>query len=306
MWVKWAFFEGVCRSINTSLMKFVGQGNTLPGSFFITSIIGFIQMIGGWIIALFRKEKIIMPFSKIYRSIIFGVSASLMTILSIYTFTYAGAEVGIVSFLVMLSIIPGTIIDRLLFFEKIPKRKIIGIFLYLFTAFIFLEGYKGSGLLFTFPIWLIFPLANAFLLAINEGLTKKISRQTSPFVNNFYIGLTTVIFSFVGYKLLNVAIDFKQLSFSFWIGVFFIGLVVILLIASKFLAYYAGGNIAVKQLVTSSAFLIIANFFGVIFFQESWTLGKTLGLPLFIISFLVAHREAWEYFKLKIVKNKLA
>ncbi|MFH1427201.1 MAG: hypothetical protein ABIG60_01575 [Patescibacteria group bacterium] len=306
MWVKWAFLEGIFRSINTNLLKFIGQGNTLSGSFFITSIIGFIQMIGGWLIAIFRKEKIIIPFKLIYRSIIFGISASLMTVLSIYTFTYAGAEVGIVSFLVMLSIIPGTIIDRIIFFEKIPKRKIIGIFLYLITTFIFLEGYKMSGLLFTFPIWLIFPLISAFLLAINEGLTKKISRQTSPFVNNFYIGLTTVIFSLIGYKLLNQAIDFKQLSFSFWLAIFFIGLVVILLIASKFLAYYAGGNIAIKQLVMSSTFLIVANFFGVIFFQETWTLGKTLGLPLFIISFLVAHKEAWKYFKLKIVKSKLA
>lgn len=304
MWIKWAFFEGLTKTINKILCKFVAKGNTLAGAFLVTLVIGAVQMTGGLLIALFRKEKLFTSLPKIFGSIIFGVIASIMTVLIVYTFTIEGADIGIATFLIMLSIVPGAIIDKKFFFEHISRRKLIGIILYIITGFVFLIDFKTQNLFFIFQKWMWPPLVIALLLAINEGITRKISSKIQPFANNFWIGLTTIVVSSFGLLFLNSFANIKIIPVKFWLVTVVMGLIVVLMISCKLLAYKAGGNIATKQLIMQGTYLIAANFLGWLIYKEVWTMGKTIGLPLFFIAFFVAHKEVWEYIKMKFIKNQ--
>lgn len=300
LWVKWPFFEGLIKTAVKILHKMIGQGGTLALSALATAITGVIQMIGGLFGALLKGEKILAPAGKIWGSVIFGVSAAMMTVLSVYTFTIPGADAGITTFFIMLSIIPGAFIDKIFFKERISYRQTAGIALFIFTGVVFLIDLNKPNLFIGAASWIWPSLGIALLLALNEGITRKISDKMPPFANNFWIGLTTLVVSGLGFLFLGKVADIRFMPLNFWLGISGAGVLVIFMITCKLLSYKAGGNIAVKQLVMNGTYLVTVNFTGWLIYGETWTIGKTLGLPLFFAAYLVAHQESWEYVKRKL------
>lgn len=79
-----------------------------------STVVGFVQMVGSYFVLrdartdLFHKPIVL-------KGLLFGAIATAGTILPIWLFTFDGADVGIVSFLITLTIIPGTLIDWLFF-----------------------------------------------------------------------------------------------------------------------------------------------------------------------------------------------
>jgi len=298
MWIKWAFFEGLAKTAHKILQKLVGKGSGLAGAFLVTWVIGVMQMLVGFFGARARKEKILAPKLKIFGSIIFGISASVMTVLGVYTFTFSGADVGVSTFFIMLSIVPSVLADKFIFREKISPRKLAGVFLYLLTGFFFLIGLEKSDMIFSLPVWVWPSVGIAFLLTFNEIVTRKISDKMKPLANNFWIGLTTLIFSGIGFIIFGGLPDLKMMAGAFWFITAVMGLITTAMIVFKLMAYRAGGNLVIKQLVMQGTYLIGANFLGWLFFAETWTIGKSLGIPLFLIAYLVAHER-----KLKVDLN---
>jgi drug/metabolite transporter (DMT)-like permease len=204
-------------------------------------------------------------------------------------FTFKGADVGVNAFILTLAVIPGTFIDSFFFSHKLNKNQFAGMLVFLAAAYSFLN-FPSSEFLLNLPAWILISLFIALLSAVNEALTK-VSRKLDPFVNNFWIGLTTVlasacVFAFIG----STDVALAQTAF-FWTGSAMIGAVVLAMIESKLMSYKTGGHIAVKSIVMQSSSLILATFLGVIIYGEPLSAGKILGIIGFVIAVLLIKKQ---------------
>jgi drug/metabolite transporter (DMT)-like permease len=290
IWILWAFAEGGLRSVNRILSKFVGSaGKTLSGSLLTTIVIGCIQSSGGLIFAISQKKKILLPFREIKGSIFFGLVASAMTVLSIYIFTFKGADVGVNAFIFTLSVIPGTLIDAYFFSHKLIRMQWAGMAVFLVAAYAYLN-FPSLDVLLNLPAWIMISLLVALLGSINEALTK-VSRKLDPFVNNFWIGLTTIVSCSIAFAFLGSWETIQSLGISFWLGSATIGIVVLAMIMAKLMSYKEGGHIAVKSIVMQSSSLALATFLGVLIYKEPLTAGKIIGIIGFVIAVLLIKKD---------------
>jgi drug/metabolite transporter (DMT)-like permease len=296
-WILWAFAEGGLRSVNRILSKSVGSaGKTLSGSLLSTMVIGCVQATGGLLLSFAGKKKLLLPFSEIKGSIFFGLAATAMTVLSIYVFTFKGADVGVNAFIFTLSVIPGTLIDAYFFSHKLARAQWIGMAVFLVAAYAYLN-FPSLDVLLNLPAWIMISLLVALLGSINEALTK-VSRKLDPFVNNFWIGLTTIVSCSIAFAFLGSWELIQSLGVSFWIGSAIIGIVVLAMIMAKLMSYKEGGHIAVKSIIMQSSSLILATFLGVIIYNEQLTAGKIIGIMGFIIAVLLIKKNSIDALKL--------
>ncbi len=308
IWVRYAFQEGTAKATNKTLNKFFGGyiknvfgANLISGIFFVYLVIGFIQMIGGLFLAKRKSKKLFFSLDKIRGSIVFGIVASAMSFLSIYTFTFPGADIAVATFLVTLSIIPSRLIDRFIFKESLLLRQYIGLLFYLIIAYIFLKDFMDPKALLGMPPWAWTSLGAGLLLSINNLIVRKLGK-TDAFVHNFWVGLTTLIISIIIITLFKGWGLTSLVEIKFWIVFAFMGLVVLFMIFSKVLAFQAGATLTFEIFVQQSTLLILATIFGVIFFHEPFTIGKMIGIPGFFVAFILANQEMWEYVTGKIKK----
>jgi len=80
--------------------------------------------------------------------------------------------------------------------------------------------------------------------------------------------------------------------FSLLIGVIFIGSWSFNLMAYKNEAY-----IALKKLTMNGIYLTLTMAAGVIFFGESLSVGKILGVVLFFVAFVLVDEKTWNFFR---------
>jgi len=283
-WIKWGFIEGVMKASGKIIRKPLGVASkSLAGSMLATFIIGIIQSIGGLTGIVLGKKRILSSKNEIFGGIIFGLVASIMTVIGIWVFTYKEADVGIATFLITLAVVPGAIIDWLFFGKKLKKHQLIALLIFVVTAYCFLN-FPPLIYFFELPVWILLSLALALLASINE-VTSKLVRKMDVWVYNFWVGLTTMVVSFAGvvffYKdNINLQDTRKILIISSLNGI-----IVLIMICAKLMSYKKGGYIALKSLVMQSTHLILATVFGVIFYNEVLTSGKIIGMVGFIFSF---------------------
>lgn len=307
-WVRCAFGEGFSKAIGKSLNKLIGPdvrqifgNNTFVGAFFVTMIIGIVQAISGFFGARRQGETIKQSGDKIRGSIFFGIVGTVMGFLSLLTFTYPGADISVATFLITLTIIPSRLLDRVVYKEKFCLRQYFGLFLYIIVAYIFVRDFMDPGALLSLPVWAWPSIGIAVLMAINELITKRIS-AVNIYVNNFWIGATTAIFSaliitvFGGWQYLNF------FTLSILLVSILLGLNVVFMIIMKQLSYRNKATLTFKPLVMQATYLIAATFLGLVFFSEPLTIGKIIGIPGFIIAFIIAHNSSWLYIKNAIKK----
>ena len=307
-WVRFAFCEGLLKATGKSLSKFFGGylnaimfSNKTAGTFVLLLIQSCVQMFGGLILALVNKKVIFPARSLIFGSVLFGIVASFMSFLSLYTFTYPGNDLTVATFLITLSIIPSRLIDRIIFKEKIRLRQYFGLSLYILIAYIFLRDFKSPNSILLMPPWAWMSLAIGFLLSINNLITRKI-KATNGFVHNFWIGLTTAtisIFAITFFKGWNL---FQLIEINILLIVLIHGIVVLLMILAKISAFKAGASLTFEVFIQQSAYLVLVTIIGISFFDESFTMGKLIGIPGFIIAFSIANQEVWEFILKKIKK----
>lgn len=286
------------KTTNRVLAKFLGARSGSPeGTFIVTIIIGLVQTICGFYGVIFRKQKLFSNWRQILGSITFGFLASVMTVLGILIFTYQGADVGVVTFIVSLSIVPGIFFDRIFFGDKLILRQYIGVLLFLFAGWAVL-GFISLGAFLTLPMWVLITLCLMFLYPVNELITRKLAvrEKVDPFVNNFWIGVSTIAFSILGLSLfgergLNIHVYFSNI---FLLTSVTMGFVVVLMISFKLIAYKDGSTIALKKLVMQGIHLVSALFAGVLIFGEALTLGKIIGVFVFFVAFSLADKTTWK------------
>ena len=99
-WMKFAALEGLTKSTCSVIHKYIGiSGGSFGPMVVVTGIIGCVQMIGGGILAFVRGDKIYPGLKPVMGSCLFGIFAVFMTVLSLYVFTFEGADIGIKTFI---------------------------------------------------------------------------------------------------------------------------------------------------------------------------------------------------------------
>jgi drug/metabolite transporter (DMT)-like permease len=270
---------------------------------FVTALIGVFQTIAG-LVGIFAGlgRTIRAEPQYILASVLFGIIASLMTILGVVSFTYPGADVGITTFLITLSIIPGGLIDWVFFGHRLAGRQWIGVLVFLLSGYAMLN-FPSLDVLLRLPPWVWLTLGIAVLAAVNEGITQA-AREMEAMAYNFWAGLTTVIFAGAWFMLADGwgAIPTFGAA-SFWFGAFAIAMIVVLMISFKIFAYRGGGSIALKKLVMQATYLIAATFAGWLAYHEPLTAGKIIGIAGFMVAFALADRGTWEFVSSRLPKT---
>lgn len=298
-WMKWAVAEGGTKTTSRVLQKFAGiAGGSLSGSLVTLLIIGVIQALGGLIGALCRRKQIRISASQTSGAVFFGLIASTMSVLGLFSFTYPEADVGITTFIITMSIIPGAFIDRIFFQNSLDIRQWLGIVVFLSAGYSVLN-FPPLATLFVLPPWVVMTFGIALLSSFQEGITQwQARRKVNPidhFVNNFWIGLTAVVYSLLAITLIGGWGTLRGLTLIFWIVSATIGINLIAMISFKLLAYKGGGSIALKKLIMQATYLVAATLLGWLVHGEPLTFGKILGMGGYAVAFTLMDRGTWQY-----------
>lgn len=292
-WMYWPLAEGGTKTTSRLLQKFLGlTGKSLASTFFVTIVIGLIQMAGGYVLSGGWPRLRQVQFRQAAMSILFGIVASVMTVISFLTFTYEGADVGVTTFLVTLSIIPGAIVDWLVFGNRLRLHQWFGVAAFLAAGYAILD-FPPLGLLASLPVWVWLSLANALLAVLAEAIVQA-RKEMDPFAFNFWVGLTTTLFCAVWIMAAGWRDVFVVLPPRFWIASVAISAVVLVMIYCMVSGYKAGGNIAMKKFIMYGAFLITSTALGILLYREPASVGKAVGVLGFFIAFAFMDRGAWE------------
>ena len=149
------------------------------------------------------------------------------------------------------------------------------------------------------PLWIWLSSVVSLSMAIGQLITQRI-KDIEIFRNNFWAGITTFTLNFFFLYAMDSLGLLKNFSepmrflwlFSLLIGVIFIGSWSFNLMAYKNEAY-----IALKKLTMNGIYLTLTMAAGVIFFGESLSVGKILGVVLFFVAFVLADEKTWNFFR---------
>ncbi|MCD4761585.1 hypothetical protein K8R32_01360 [bacterium] len=295
-WMKWTFLEALTRTISKVFQKIIGTiSHTFGHVLFAALIVGFVQVIGGFILAKVKHQKIITDIGSIAGSCLFGFNACLCTILPFYVFVLGG-DIGINTFIITLSIIPGALIDVIFFKHKLELKQWMGIFIAVFAGY-FILGTPSLSEFMSMPLWVWLSFIIAIIIAINQGITQKI-KKIDPFVKNFWGGLTTLVISFIALSFwgsLDLLTNFSPQIQKLWLASIVVGLIVIAMWTYNLLSYKEGAHIAIKKLVMNGSYLTIAMFCGIVIFNEPLNFAKISGVLLYLVAFSFMDKGTNEY-----------
>lgn len=298
-WMKWAAAEGGTKATTRLINKSLGiASGSFAGSMVVPVVIGVVQTVTGFFGARTRGMKLSIPFVRIMAAVAFGVIATVMSTLAVYSFTYPGADVGITTFIVTMSIIPGAFIDWIFFRHPLVLRQWVGVVAFLGAGYAMLN-FPDLGALASLPPWIWLTFGIAFLGAVNEGITQWQGRHKidpmDPLVNNFWVGMTTFFCAGGVLLALRPWVMIRAMPFWFWAGAVAIGLIVVGMHSFKLIAYQGGGSIALKKFIMQATYLVLATLLGWLMYAEPLTAGKFLGMGGYVAAFTLMDRGTWQY-----------
>lgn len=288
-WVKWAFLQGASGSASRLMQKVIGKvSENLPHTVYSTLIIGVIQALGGLLIARARKTPLGLRGRLLAGSVCFGILAVVNTVLSFMTFVPRNgvvADVGVATLIVTLSIVPGAFIDILIFRRHLNVVQWLGVVLSIIAGWAVLNA-PSLEQVKHLPLWVWIALANAFFVAVNQGLSQWIW-DIDPWLKNLWVGVTTIVVSAVAFLLLSSPGEIAgyRLVVKLSATSVLIGLAVIALIACNVMAFRNKAQITEKKVVFNGSWLILTMLGGVAFFGEALTGWKIAGIALFLVGY---------------------
>lgn len=292
-WIIWTLAEAGARTVSRILQKLIGvTGLSIASCFFATAIIGLVQTTWGWLLARKLRKKLLVDKISIEGSILFGFFAVMSTVLGISSFVYGG-DIGVTTFIMTLSIIPGALIDWKFFGHPLNKRQVMAIIPYLLAGYSML-GFPNLTQFLSMPFWVWLAFGNMLCVSINQGLTQAV-RAIDPFVKNFWVGLTTVVFCLIALIIMNRVDLLVTSSLKLWYGSAITGLMVVVLVSLNLMSYKAGATIALKKLIMQGSYLIMATLLGAILYDEPLGWSKLLGIVGFILAYGLMDNSVWNF-----------
>ncbi len=305
-WMRWTFAEAGTKTASKMLQKVIGSVSATMGHvFFGTMVVGMVQVMAGSVMAAKRGKKLLTDWRSVGGSCLFGFFAALSTVLSFAVFTLGG-DIGVNTFIMTLSIVPGALIDRFCFGHKLNWRQWAGVGLAILAGYSVL-GWPALGKLLTLPLWIWLSLIIMCSTAINQGITQKV-KGIDPYVKNFWGGLTTLALALAGTAILGslrLFADHSKPMQSLWLASLFGGLIVVAMWNFNLLSYKGGASIALKKLVMNGAYLTSAMLLSAMLFHESLTAGKLSGIAIYFSAFILMDEGTWNYFAGKFNYKKV-
>jgi drug/metabolite transporter (DMT)-like permease len=296
----WSFFatsEGFLKTLQMSMFKIIGSFFSLPFFFFTTFIIGLIQIIGGLIINLRSRYEVFPRKKYIFGSILLGFIAVYTAIVPMYIFSISQADIALIAFIVSLILIPKSLFDKFIFRDSISSKQLISIPLFIFGLYA-LVGFPSLSEIKNMPLWAMLALTLPIAILIEEFITKSFKvGVVSPWVNNFWIGFSTVLVSIIIFLFVNpfsLAIEMlNSSSLIYWTIIFVLGFSFLAQIFAKQRTYMHGGSISSKKIVMISTYLISSLIVGALFFTESISFGEVVGIIALIAGYLFVEQGSF-------------
>jgi len=291
-WIKWAMLEAISRASSRLLQKTIGVTSSVIGhTFFAALLVGIVQVTVGLVATLSRKKKLFDNTANVIGSISFGILAYIATVLGFVVFMLNG-EVGVSTFIVGLSIIPGALIDRIFFGHSLNMRQCLGILVAILAGYTVLNA-PSLHEIKVLPLWVWLSVLNMLAVAVNQGITQKI-KSIDPFVKNFWGGLTAIVLGVISLLFVPLEAITKYPALPNLIGVsLLVGVMVIFIWSFNLLSYKGGAYITLKKIITNGSYLILSMFAGFLFFHESMTVLKVIGVILYILAFMMVDTVTW-------------
>lgn len=295
-WMKWTMLESVTKVASKIFQRLIGvAAASVAHTFLATAIVGLVQTIGGFLMARTKHQKILVDGESILGACLFGLFATISTILG-FTVFFFGGDVGINTFIITLSIVPGALIDVFFFKHPLSTRQWLGVALAVLAGYSVL-GWPSLTDALNLPIWVWLSLGIMLLSALNQGITQKI-KKIDPFVKNFWGGFTTLVLSVIGLCFLGATellVDFSSPMLKLCLSSIIIGVIVILMWSFNLMSYKDGAQIAIKKLLMNGAYLTMAMAAGILLFGEALTTAKIVGVLLYLLAFVLMDNGTWRY-----------
>jgi len=294
-WIKWAFAEAGFRALSMTLLKVIGNlSQGLLQIILSTFVIGSIQLIVAAIVIKVNNLRFLTVKRLVIGSIIFGITAFINTVIPFMAFV-RDANITVYTFITLLAIIPGAIIDRIWFQEQLIMRQYLGIFVAIGAGWLILKTPNLSELL-NLPLWVWLAGANAIFLSIGQGITRAI-KEVNPWVKNFWGGLTTSILCLVVFSIYNQQIAKILMSPETWLILFWsiaIAFIVIGIWTFNVITYRDGSSVYAKHVVVSGVFMVLIILIGLFIFKEQITIVQSMGIIMYFIAFVLVNNEVWK------------
>jgi len=291
-WRLWAFVEACLRTAQAVFMKIVGVAiHDAASAHVYSGGIGIVNIFFG----LFgRRDRPLYAGRKnTILSLTVGVFSHLANMLGPIAFML-GAPLAARTFIAAMSVIPGMFLGRFVRGERLSWLQLWSIPIFVFGAWAILGGPDIVTLILAPPAWVLLTLLVACTNAGNETMRSAMSKDYSPMVNNFWVGLVTVTLSgagaivFWGFGLL----DFGQISsVLLWMTVAS-GVVVSVMTAASLMAYKGDALIALKKVFVNSFYLVSAAIADSIIFGVKMTALKWLGILCFMVAVTMTDKTA--------------
>lgn len=295
-WMGWTLAEAGTKTGSKMLQKVIGNVSTSGScAVFCSMIVGLIQTVAGFLVVKKQGKKMFPDRGSVMGAILFGLFATFSTIVP-YTIFILGGDIGVNTFIITLSIVPGALIDRYIFSHKLSWRQWAGIGVAVFGGYSVL-GWPSLTSFLKMPLWVWLSFAVMLANAINQWITQQVKR-IDPFVKNFWGGLTNLVISFgvlVAIGSLSIITDFSPPLRKLWLVSVISGFIIIAMWSFNLLSYKGGASIALKKLVMNGAFLISSMLLGVWIFHEQFTAGKAIGSVLYFGAFALMDNGTWSY-----------
>ncbi|MDD4900568.1 MAG: DMT family transporter [Patescibacteria group bacterium] len=295
-WMKWTLYEAGTKTAVKILQKVVGNiSASLAHVFLATMIIGLVQVITGYAAVRIKGIKLIGDRVDILGSCLSGFFAVFAVVLGCGVFYYDG-DIGVSTFIIAISIVPGALIDRFFFNHRLNRREWLGVAVAILAGYAIL-GWPSLSEFAKLPLWVWLSFGVMLSTAINQGITQKV-KKIDPFVKNFWGGLITfllcvVILLAIGKS--SIIFDFSGSTPKLWAVSALIGLIVVGMWAFNLLSYKGGASIAIKKLVMFGTYLISTMICGILFFGEPASADKGVGVILYFAAFALMDKGTWEY-----------
>lgn len=295
-WMRWTLLEAGTKTASKVLQKVVGNVSvTFAHTFLATLVIGLVQTITGLVVTRAKKIALWPDRESVIGACLFGLFAVLSTVMGFGAFYYGG-DMGVNTFIITLSIVPGALIDWCFFGKRLVVREWVGVGVAVLAGYTIL-GWPSLQELTQLPLWVWLSVGTMFTVAINQGITQKV-KKIDPFVKNFWGGLTTVVLCLTAIIVLgkgSTLTDFSGTAKKLWGVSAVIGVIVVGMWAFNLLSYKGGASIALKKLVMNGTYLTTAMVCGVLFFGEPVNLEKGAGVVLYLAAFVLMDKNTWEF-----------
>lgn len=286
-WVKWTAATAGFKIFTKTVSKFVGVAcQNAPQVFIATAASGFIQILLGLTLLKLNNDSLEVRSRTIIGSALYGIGVFSFNALMFYTYT-VGGDLGVVSFIITLQIIPEALLDRIRYRNKITARQWLGFAVSIGAAYAIL-GTPGSGETQGLPLWVFCAFGLVFVNTGNQVITKEFS-DINVFSRNVWGGLTIVTCSLVAFMIFGESFAAtlssehvqKVIALAMAIGFGEVGIWV-----TSQLSFRKGAPLAARGFIMNGIVLPVVMLIGIVIFGEEATVGKAVG----VVAYFVAYR----------------